>query len=200
VQETGADVARICRDNGATEVRAATQQAERELLWKGRKMALAAMGRLTPNYYLHDAVVPRSKLPPILRMVEQVSKDYDLRIANVLHAGDGNLHPLMLFDRRKPGDVERVLHASHDLLHACVGAGGSLSGEHGIGTEKRDYMTLVFTGEDLAAFAGLKNAFDPAGLFNPDKMFPKGYVCGEVRSLRHQAMLQKAEKLGIYAL
>jgi glycolate oxidase len=200
VRETEADVARICREHAATEVRSATEKAERELLWKGRKMALAAMGRLTPNYYLHDTVVPRSKLPATLRRVGEIGDEFDLRIANVFHAGDGNLHPLMLFDRRKPGDIERVLHASHEVIHACIEAGGALSGEHGIGTEKRDYMTLVFTGEDLAAFAGVKNAFDPRGSFNPEKMFPKGYVCGEVRALRHQAMIQKAEKLGIYAL
>jgi glycolate oxidase len=163
-------------------------------------MALAAMGRLTPNYYLNDTVVPRSKLPATLRRVNEVGEEYKLRIANVFHAGDGNLHPLMLFDRRVPGEVERVLHASREILLYCVELGGALTGEHGVGTEKRDYMTLVFTGEDLAAMAGLKNAFDPLGSFNPDKMFPKGYVCGEVKALRTQAMIQKAEKLGIYAL
>ncbi len=197
VRETADEVSTLCRQAGATEVRTASEKAERDLLWKGRKMALAAMGRLAPNYYLHDTVVPRSKLPATLRRVGEVSKEYDLPIANVFHAGDGNLHPLMLFDRRRKGSVERVLEASHDLLHYCVEVGGALSGEHGIGTEKRDYMTLVFTADDLAAMAGVKNSFDPRGCFNPEKLFPKGYMCGEVRALRAQAM---AQKLGIYAL
>ena len=197
VRATGEEITAICREAGATEVRSATEQAERDLLWKGRKMALAAMGRLSPNYYLHDTVVPRSKLPATLRRVGELSDAFDLPIANVFHAGDGNLHPLMLFDRRKKGDVERLLEASKELIHFCVEIGGALSGEHGIGTEKRDYITLVYTLEDLAAMAGLKNSFDPGGTFNPEKMFPKGYMCGEVRALRAQAM---AQKLGIYAL
>ncbi len=197
VEATTEEVRSICQDTGTSEFRVATSQAERDVLWKGRKMALAAMGRLAPNYYLHDTVVPRSKLPATLDQVGEVSKEYDLPIANVFHAGDGNLHPLMLFDRRENGAVERVLSASHDLLHYCVEIGGALSGEHGIGTEKRDYLTLVYSGEDLAAMAGLKNAFDPAGLYNPEKMFPKGYMCGEVRALKVQMM---AQKKGIYAL
>jgi glycolate oxidase len=155
------------------------------------------MGRLAPNYYLHDTVVPRSKLPATLRRVEEISRDFDLPIANVFHAGDGNLHPLMLFDRRVSGSTERVLEASKEIITYCVDVGGALSGEHGIGTEKRGYMTLVYTADDLAAMAGLKNSFDPAGMFNPEKLFPKGYMCGEVRALRMQAM---AQKLGIHAL
>jgi glycolate oxidase len=154
------------------------------------------MGRLAPNNYLHDTVVPRSKLPSTLRRVKEVSREFDMPIANVFHAGDGNLHPLILFDRRNKGEIERVLEASSEILHYCVEVGGALSGEHGIGTEKREYMTLVFTGDDLAAMAGLKNSFDPVGRFNPEKVFPKGYMCGEVRALRMQAM---AQKLGIYA-
>ncbi|MDP9362772.1 MAG: FAD-binding protein [Chloroflexota bacterium] len=197
VRATGEEIAAICREVGASELRSATETAERDLLWKGRKMALGAMGRLAPNYYLHDTVVPRSKLPATLRRVGDVSRDFDLPIANVFHAGDGNLHPLMLFDRRRPGDVERVLEASKEILHYCVEVGGALSGEHGIGTEKRDYVTLVYTADDLAAMAGVKNSFDPRGCFNPEKLFPKGYMCGEVRGLRAQAM---AQKHGIYAL
>jgi glycolate oxidase len=197
VADTAREIDTICRETGATEVRIATERLERDLLWKGRKMALAAMGRLSPNYYLHDTVVPRTKLPVTLRRVEEISVEFGLRIANVFHAGDGNLHPLMLFDRHKPGDVERVLGASKEILSFCVEVGGALSGEHGIGTEKRDYMTLVFTGDDLAAMAGIKNGFDPRGLFNPEKMFPKGYMCGEVRALRAQAL---AQKHGIYPI
>jgi glycolate oxidase len=196
VESTAEEIAGLCRDSGATEVRIATSKPERDRLWKGRKMALAAMGRLSPNYYLHDTVVPRTKLPATLHRVGEISQEFGLRIANVFHAGDGNLHPLMLFDRHKKGDVERVLGASKEILTYCVDVGGALSGEHGIGTEKRDYITLVYTGEDLAAMAGLKNAFDPRGAFNPEKLFPKGYMCGEVRALRAQAM---AQKYGIYA-
>ena len=197
VRELGADITRICQECAATDVGAATEASERDLLWKGRKMALGAMGRLAPNYYLHDTVVPRSKLPATLARVGEISTEFKLPIANVFHAGDGNLHPLMLFDRRRPGDVERVLEASKEILLYCVAVGGALSGEHGIGTEKRDYMTLVFTGDDLAAMAGLRNSFDPTGYFNPEKIFPKGYMCGEVRALRTQAL---AQKHGIYAL
>ncbi|MBA2518310.1 MAG: FAD-binding protein [Chloroflexia bacterium] len=197
VEAMGVEIAAICQDCAATTVRSATAAAERDLLWKGRKMALGAMGRLAPNYYLHDTVVPRSKLPATLSRVGEISREYKLPIANVFHAGDGNLHPLMLFDRRRPGDVERVLEASKEIIVYCVEIGGALSGEHGIGTEKRDYMTLVFTADDLAAMAGLRNSFDPTGYFNPEKIFPKGYMCGEVRALRAQAM---AQKLGIYAL
>ena len=198
VRETGEEVAALCAAAGATAVRAATAKVERDLLWKGRKMALAAMGRLAPNYYLHDTVVPRSKLPITLRRVGEVAREFDIPIANVFHAGDGNLHPLMLFDRRERGAVERVLAASNELLHFCVSPeiGGALSGEHGIGTEKRDHITLVYTADDLAAMAGVKNAFDPRLTFNPEKLFPKGYMCGEVRALRAQAL---AQKHGIYA-
>ncbi|MGI9254159.1 MAG: FAD-linked oxidase C-terminal domain-containing protein, partial [Thermomicrobiales bacterium] len=191
VAAIGDEITAICRNTYATEVRSATEKAERDLLWKGRKMALAAMGRLSPNYYLHDTVVPRSQLPATVARVREISTDYGLEIANVFHAGDGNLHPLMLFDRRKPGDVERVLEAGKEIITWCVSVGGALSGEHGIGTEKRGYMTMVYTGEDLAAMAGLRNAFDPGGRFNPGKVFPKGYMCGEVRALRAQALAQK---------
>ncbi len=197
VASIATEIEAICFASAAREVRIAIEQKERDLLWKGRKMALAAMGRLSPNYYLHDTVVPRTKLPATLARVGEISTEFGLRIANVFHAGDGNLHPLMLFDRHKPGDVERVLGASHEILTYCVEVGGALSGEHGIGTEKRDYMTMVFTGDDLAAMAGIKNSFDPRGLFNPEKLFPKGYMCGEVRALRSQAM---AQKHGIYPL
>ncbi|HVL24642.1 MAG TPA: FAD-linked oxidase C-terminal domain-containing protein, partial [Thermomicrobiales bacterium] len=191
VAETSEEVRGICEQAGATSFRQANEAAERDLLWKGRKMALAAMGRLAPNYYLHDTVVPRTRLTDTLAAVDQISRDYKLPIANVFHAGDGNLHPLMLFDRRKKGDVERVLEASHHLIEECVHRGGTLSGEHGIGTEKRQFMTLVFTEEDLRAMAGLKHAFDPEERFNPGKVIPKGYMCGEVRDLHMKAMAQK---------
>ncbi|CAN5824372.1 FAD-linked oxidase C-terminal domain-containing protein [soil metagenome] len=191
VAESVEEIDALCRTAGATSMRRADTARERDLLWKGRKMALAAMGRLAPNYYLHDTVVPRSRLPEILDTVETIARHHRLKIANVFHAGDGNLHPLMLFDRRTPGDVERVLEASHDLIHACVEFGGTLSGEHGIGTEKRGYMTLIFSEDDLRAMAGLKQAFDPEQRFNPNKVIPTGYMCGEVKQLHIQAMQQQ---------
>ena len=191
VEDSVEEITALCLEAGAREVRLATTATERDLLWKGRKMALAAMGRLAPNYYLHDTVVPRSKLPETLEAVEAISRHHRLQIANVFHAGDGNLHPLMLFDRRNAGDVERVLEASHDLIHECVKFGGTLSGEHGIGTEKRGYMTLVFSENDLRAMAGLKQAFDPDDRFNPNKVIPTGYMCGEIRELHMKAMEQQ---------
>jgi glycolate oxidase len=154
-------------------------------------MSLASMGRIAPNYYLHDAVVPRSKLVTTLARLDDISAEYALPIANVFHAGDGNLHPLMLFDRREKGAIERVLEASHTIVETCVGLGGTLSGEHGIGSEKRDFMPLIYTEEDLRAMAGLKRAFDPGDLFNPQKVLPKGTMCGEVRDLHMQRMAQK---------
>ncbi|HEV2527713.1 MAG TPA: FAD-linked oxidase C-terminal domain-containing protein [Thermomicrobiales bacterium] len=193
-EEVEADAALIdgiCRGCGSYDIRAATSVYEREQLWKGRKMALAAMGRLAPNYYLHDTVVPRSRLPQTLAEVRRITDSAGLRCAQVFHAGDGNLHPLMLFDRSEKGAVDRVLHASHEIIHACVEAGGSLSGEHGIGTEKRNYMPFVYTGEDLAAMAGVKMAFDPREMFNPEKVFPSGFRCGEVRALHNQLRAQR---------
>lgn len=191
VDEMSAQIEGIANESGATSFRSAQSAAEQELLWKGRKMALAAMGRLAPNYYLHDTVVPRTRLTETLRAVSDISHEFRLDIANVFHAGDGNLHPLMLFDRRKSGDVERILEASHELIKTCVSMGGTLSGEHGIGSEKQGYMELIYTGEDLAAMAGIKLAFDPRELMNPEKVLPKGYMCGEVRALHNQAMAQK---------
>jgi len=197
VEDIAREIEQICKESGAFLVRQAITEMERDLLWKGRKMAIAAMGRLAPSYYLHDTVVPRTKLPQTLSQVEEISKDFDLPIANVFHAGDGNLHPLMLFDRMNKIDVEKVIGASKVLIEYCVSIGGALSGEHGIGTEKRDYMTLVYTDEDLAAMAGIKQAFDPGGVMNPEKLFPKGYMCGEVRAHYNAAL---AQKYGIYPL
>ena len=197
VLETQKEIETICLLASAMLVRSAETKAERDALWKGRKMAIAAMGRLAPNYYLHDTVVPRTKLPQTMKRVYQIASDFDLPIANMFHAGDGNLHPLMLFDRHNQSQVERVLEASKELITYCVEIGGALTGEHGIGTEKRQYMTLVFNEQDLAAMAGVKQTFDPAAMFNPGKVFPKGYVCGEVRALRMQEM---AQKHGIYPL
>jgi len=194
VVEDAERVAALCHQYGAREVRVARTPRERELLWLGRKSAFGAMGRLSPNYYLVDTTVPRTRLPSTMRTVEELSREYRLRIANVFHAGDGNLHPLILFDRLRPGEVERVLRCTTDILQYCVDVGGTLSGEHGIGFEKRDAMTLIFTTEDLCAMAGLKRSFDPRELFNPEKIFPSGFSCAEVNAVRQQAI---AQRLGI---
>ncbi len=194
VSDNREQIATICREHDASHVRVASTQAERDLLWQGRKSALGAMGRLAPNYYLQDTVVPRTKLPSTLKRVEEISKEYHLPVANVFHAGDGNLHPLILFDRYRKGDIERVLEAGTQMIHWCIDAGGAVSGEHGIGLEKKDFMPLIFTTEDLAAMAGLKMSFDPLQLFNPEKVFPTGFSCGEVSALKSQAM---AASLGI---
>ena len=133
----------------AREVRRAKNEEERALLWKGRKTAFGALGRVSPSYYTQDGVVPRSKIPAVLRHIDEVAKKYDLIIGNVFHAGDGNLHPLILFDMRNAGQYERVMAASRDILQFCIDVGGSITGEHGVGLEKRDMMPLLFTEEDL---------------------------------------------------
>jgi len=171
----------ICVHSGARDVRVAQDEAERQRLWKGRKGAFGALGTLAPNYYVQDGVVPRSRLPEIMRRIGEVSQQYGLRIANVFHAGDGNLHPNILFDRRKPGELDRVLAAGEAILRACIEAGGSITGEHGIGLEKKEYMVLLFTAEDLDAMARVRRAFDPETRFNPAKMFPTPITCGEIR-------------------
>lgn len=174
-------VVALCAAHGAREVRVARTEAERAALWAGRKGAAGAMGQLAPNYYLQDAVVPRSRLPLIMARIGEIATDFGLTIPNVFHAGDGNLHPAMLFDRRRPGDIERVIEAGNELLRACVDMGGTVSGEHGIGMEKRDALTLVFSAEDLAAMARLRTSIDPRELFNPEKLFPAAQSCVEVR-------------------
>lgn len=181
-------IAALCRRHGARLVRVAREPAEREALWAARKGALGCMGRLAPNYYTQDGVVPRTQLPRAMARVEEVAREYDLLIANVVHAGDGNLHPLVLFDRRTPGVVQRTLEASTEILRTCVELGGAISGEHGIALEKREAMTLLFTTDDLVAMAGLKRSFNPRDLFNPDKIFPSAFTCGEVRDLAQKAL------------
>ena len=154
-------------------VRVAQDDAERALLWKGRKSAFGAIARIKPNYYLHDTVVPRSKLPEVLAEVYEIAARYELQVLNVFHAGDGNLHPLLVYDAREPGVIERVHAAGEEIVTASVAAGGVLSGEHGIGLEKRDYMPLMFCEVDLAAQQALRRAFDPLERANPGKVLPQ---------------------------
>ncbi|HWP60730.1 MAG TPA: FAD-linked oxidase C-terminal domain-containing protein [Candidatus Acidoferrales bacterium] len=171
----------ICARNGARAVRTAADEAERQLLWKGRKEAFGAMGALAPNYYVQDGVVPRSRLPEIMTRVAEISARYNVRIANVFHAGDGNLHPNILFDMRAGGELERVIQAGGEILRACVEVGGSITGEHGIGLEKKAYIGLLFSERDLEAMALVRSVFDPERRFNPAKLFPTPASCGEVR-------------------
>ena len=166
VQET-------CFQCGATEVRTAESADERDRLWKARKGALGALGQIKPNYYLQDGVIPRTRLMEVLRTVAQVSERYQLPIANVFHAGDGNLHPCIVFDQRVPGETDKVVAAGADILKKCVELGGTLSGEHGIGLEKQAYMTWIFDEADLEAMRRVKRAFDPEGRLNPGKIFPR---------------------------
>src|SRR5512145_245927 len=171
----------ICQRDGAREVKLAADEAERQRLWKGRKGAFGAMGVLAPNYYVQDGVVPRSNLPEMMRRVAAISKEFNLRIANVFHAGDGNLHPNLLFDMRSPGELDRVIEAGAATLRACVELGGSITGEHGVGLEKKAYIGLLFNEGDLDAMRRVRKAVDPDGRFNPAKLFPTPASCGEVR-------------------
>jgi len=172
-------VSRVAREHGARNVRVAADAAERALLWKGRKSAFGAIARIKPDYYLHDAVVPRTRLLEVLRQVYAIAAEQELIVVNVFHAGDGNLHPILVFDAREPGIWARVHAAGDAIVRACVAAGGVLSGEHGIGLEKRELMPLLFNADDLDAQARLRDAFDPDGLANPRKVLPQGSRCGE---------------------
>ena len=169
------------RDVGT--IRVAADEVERALLWKGRKSAFGAIARIKPNYYLHDTVVPRHKLPEVLAQVYEIAARHELLVLNVFHAGDGNLHPLLVYDAREPGVIERVHAAGDEIVRVSVAAGGVLSGEHGIGLEKRDLMPLMFSDVDLAAQADLRRAFDPMLLSNPDKVLPSPAGCGDIHSV-----------------
>ncbi len=162
----------ICRENHVREVRVAKDENDRLQLWKGRKSAFASMGRLGPEYYVQDTVIPRTKLPAIMKIIEELSRKYGLRVANVFHAGDGNLHPLMLYDSRNEGELRKAEEMGSEIIKACIEMGGSLTGEHGIGLEKRDYMPIMYTDDDLEAMSKVKKVFDPEGLLNPGKIFP----------------------------
>ena len=180
-------VIEICKRNHARDVRLAKTDEERALLWKCRKRAFGAIGRLSPNYLTEDGVVPRSKLPEVMRFVAATSAKYQLRIANVFHAGDGNIHPLVLYDERDPAQVERALAAGHEILEKCIEMGGSVSGEHGIGVQKMDFMAKQFTVDDLEAMKALRQVFDPENRCNPHKMFPGSKRCGDFQMKKQAA-------------
>lgn len=169
----------ICRQNGARSIQTAIDPQDRLTLWKGRKAAFAAMGKISPDYYVQDGVIPRTKLQYVLREIEALSQKHGYRVANVFHAGDGNLHPLILFDNAVLGQLEAVEALGGDILKLCVAVGGSISGEHGIGADKRCYMPDMFSETDLETMQRVRNAFDPKRLANPDKIFPTPRTCGE---------------------
>jgi glycolate oxidase len=180
----------LCRQAGARSLRRAESATDRALLWKGRKSAFAAVGRITPTYYVQDGVVPRSALPRVLAAIEELSRRYSLPVANVFHAGDGNLHPLILYDANQHDVQERVQSLGADILRLCIDAGGSITGEHGVGADKRCYMDWMFSPDDLDTMQLVRNAFDPEGRANPGKLFPTPRSCGEsarrARSVRVQ--------------
>jgi glycolate oxidase len=176
---TAAEAERIARDAGALEIRTPRDAAERDLMWKGRKSAFAAVGRISPDYYVGDGVVPRRAIAPVLREIAELAKREGLRVANVFHAGDGNLHPLVLYDSRKPGESERAEHVSGEILRICIRYGGSITGEHGVGHDKAAYMAEMFAEDDLDTMNLVRCAFDPQRLFNPAKVFPTPRLCGD---------------------
>ena len=192
VEDDMAGVERICRAHGAGEIRVASDEHERALFWKGRKAAFAAVGRISRDYYVQDGVVPRTRLPSVLRQIQELSERYGLRVGNVFHAGDGNLHPLVLYDGRVEGQPERAEELAREILVACVEAGGSLTGEHGIGTDKACAMPLMFGEDDLETMQRFRRAFDPAGLANPGKAFPTPRLCGEIPGPYREHPLERA--------
>ena len=172
-----ATIVEICERGGSMRVEVASDAKTRAQLWMARKKAVGALGRLAPSHATQDGVAPRTKLPAVLAQIAEIAKKYDLRIANVFHAGDGNLHPVVLFDERNPDEVKRVLAAGGEILKACVDAGGALTGEHGIGIEKQDFLKMVFSDEDLDTMLLVRSVFNPDGLLNPGKLFPAGASC-----------------------
>lgn len=168
----------LCQQCGAREVRQANDAKQRLLLWKARKQAFGAVGRLSPSYCTQDGVVPRTKLPHILKRIYEIGAKYETRVVNVFHAGDGNIHPIVLFDERDADQVRRALRVSEEILDECIACGGSVTGEHGIGVEKISFMSKIFTPEDLDAMRRLRDAFNPTNRLSPDKMLPTAAGCG----------------------
>jgi glycolate oxidase len=192
VAEDLAAVQAICDEHAAVEVRIASDADDRAAVWRGRKAAFAAMGRVSPDYYVQDGVVPRTRLPQVLRRIDDLSREHGLRVGNVFHAGDGNLHPLVLYDGRVAGEAARAEELANQILEACVDAGGSITGEHGVGADKACAMPLMFGEADLEAMARLRRAFDPRQLANPGKVFPTPRLCGEVPGPYRAHPLEKA--------
>ena len=180
VDELVSLVGDLARKSGATTIRASTSEEERERFWLGRKSAFGAAGRMAPDYYVMDGTIPRARLPEVLTRIGELSREYDLPVANVFHAGDGNLHPLIMYDSSIPGALQRTEEMGSEILKLCVEVGGVLTGEHGVGVEKRDLMGTMFTEDDLKQQQRIKCAFDPDQLLNPGKVFPTLHRCAEL--------------------
>ncbi len=185
-------VREICTACGSWDIRVAQSEAERAVIWKGRKAAFAAMGRISPNYIVQDGVIPRTKLPEVMSEIERLSAEAGLRVANVFHAGDGNLHPLVLYDRSIEGQEERAEKLSGDILRLCVSVGGSITGEHGVGQEKKEFMSVMYSEPDLDTMQLVRCAFDPESLSNPGKLFPRLRLCAEKTGPYEPHPLEKA--------
>ncbi|MGH2507058.1 MAG: FAD-linked oxidase C-terminal domain-containing protein [Ktedonobacteraceae bacterium] len=183
VNEQVTKIVGICEKYHARSVRIAANEEERSRFWSGRKNAFGAVGRVSPEFYVQDGVVPRTRLPHVLRRVSEICASYGLRVGNVFHAGDGNLHPLILFDSQIPGEVERVRNAGHEILQVCAEAGGSITGEHGVGLEKQEEMALIFSETDLRIMQQVREAWNPGQLLNPGKLFPQPGRCAEIKHL-----------------
>lgn len=181
VEYQASKIAEACQASHARSLREAKSEEERQLLWKGRKNAFGAIGRVSPFYYVHDGVVPRTQIAPTLRKIDEIGARHELTIGNIFHAGDGNMHPIILFDARKPGDVGKAQRAGFEILEYCVDVGGSITGEHGIGMEKIDILPRQYKEETLELMRNIKTSFDSHGLFNPGKMLPTGRGCAEIR-------------------
>ncbi|GAC1675530.1 MAG: FAD-linked oxidase C-terminal domain-containing protein [Candidatus Acidiferrum sp.] len=181
VAAQAASIEELCLAHRAREVRVARDVQERDLLWKGRKNAFGALGRLAPSNYVLDGVIPRSKLPQTLRRISEIAKAYGFQIGNIFHAGDGNLHPIVLYDPRDPAHLEHAIAASNEIIRYCVEVGGALTGEHGIGMEKSELMPLIFSDDDFALMRRVHDAFNPDSSLNPGKIFPLNKGCGEIR-------------------
>jgi glycolate oxidase len=181
VEEQVAQIREVCQACRAREVRVAKTAEERDLLWKGRKNAFGAVGRVSPFYYVQDGVVPRTQIAPTLLVIAAVGRKYGLTISNIFHAGDGNMHPIILFDARKPGDLDKARSAGEEILEYCISVGGSITGEHGVGMEKNEMMARQFTRQTLDMMRRFKNLFDPANRLNPGKVLPTGKGCLEIR-------------------
>jgi len=192
VDELFGTVEAICQRAGASTVEIARDDAARARIWKGRKAAFAAMGRVSPNYYVQDGVVPRTRLPGVLRRIRELEARSGLRIGNVFHAGDGNLHPLICYDESIPGQAEQAEAVASEILGYCIEAGGSITGEHGVGADKKHSMPKMFTANDLDAMQLLRCAFDPSGICNPGKVFPTPRLCGEVPGPYREHPLERA--------
>jgi glycolate oxidase len=181
VEEQTEQIREVCERCGAREFRVAKTADERDLLWKGRKNAFGAVGRVSTSYYVQDGVVPRTQIAPTLRHIAEVSKKHRLGISNIFHAGDGNMHPIILFNSHVPEELERAKAAGEDILTYCIEHGGTITGEHGVGMEKNELMDKLFSSDSLDYMARIKKLFDPAGRLNPGKMLPTGKGCLEIR-------------------